>query len=329
MNLVPVPAAEIFTDKNFADKALAIFRFQAEKNPVYREFLQYLDIQHASITNYRDIPFLPVELFRDREVVAGDGKPEIIFESSGTTATRKSRHLITEISLYRESFLKCFTLFYGDIKNYCLLALLPSYLENENSSLIYMCNELIDASGNKGSGFFMHDHDTLINIMKRNEENKQKTLLLGVSYALLDLAEKFSFPLQHTILMETGGMKGKRKEMTREELHEILKKSFSADAIHSEYGMTELLSQAYSNGNGRFFTPSWMKILIRDTEDPFHFLREGKSGLINIIDLANINSCSFIATQDIGKISEDGSFEVLGRYDKSDVRGCNLMADTG
>jgi len=257
--------------------------------------------------------------------MAGSLHPQMTFTSSGTTGTTTSKHHITDLRLYQESFLRAFELFYGPVSNFCILALLPSYLERQGSSLIYMVDSLIKKSSHPSSGFYLNNLNDLKNQLHSLQNDKKKVLLMGVSFALLDLAEIIDFPLKNTLVMETGGMKGRRKEMIRSELHSILKKAYGVEYIHSEYGMTELLSQAYSYGKGIFNCPYWMRILIRDTEDPLHYQRFGKSGGINIIDLANINSCSFIATQDLGKVYSNGSFEVLGRYDHSDVRGCNLM----
>ena len=248
-----------------------------------------------------------------------------IFTSSGTTGMITSKHLVTDVALYEESFRKGFSEFYGTIEDYVVLALLPSYLEREGSSLIYMVKDLIELSNQPESGFYLHSHDELIAKLIALDQAGQNVILIGVTFALLDLIEQHQFQLQHTIIMETGGMKGKRKEMIREELHEKLCKGFGVSAIHSEYGMTELLSQAYSLGNGVFECPSWIQILIRDTEDALTYIKDGKTGGINVIDLANINSCSFIATQDLGKKNPNNSFEVLGRFDNSDIRGCNLM----
>lgn len=310
---------------NFDEIAMTIFRYQACHNPVYRHFLDLLKIEPDSINAPDHIPFLPVEIFRTNKVISGNAIADTYFESSGTTDALKSRHYISDIGLYEESIRKCFSLFYGDIKQYCILALLPSYLERKNASLVHMCKVLMDDSGNRNNGFYLYDMQALHDVLKANEIYGQKTILIGVSFALLDFAAAFALPLRHTTIIETGGMKGKREEITREELHRSLQASFETSSIHSEYGMTELLSQAYAQRDNKFQTPPWMKILIRDTEDPFTVLPYNKTGCINVIDLANVNSCSFLATQDLGKLFPDGSFEVLGRYDTSDIRGCNLM----
>jgi phenylacetate-coenzyme A ligase PaaK-like adenylate-forming protein len=258
-------------------------------------------------------------------VVSNTNPIQETFTSSGTTGMITSKHLVTDVTLYEESYRKGFSEFYGNIEDYVVLALLPSYLEREGSSLIYMVKDLIELSNHPDSGFYLHNHDELIAKLIALDQAGQNVILIGVTFALLDLIEKHEFQLQHTIIMETGGMKGKRKEMIREELHEQLCKGFGVSAIHSEYGMTELLSQAYSLGNGVFECPSWIQILVRDTEDALTYIQDGKTGGINVIDLANINSCSFIATQDLGKKNPNNSFEVLGRFDNSDIRGCNLM----
>lgn len=327
-------AKEIFDIKNdseFEFHALRIFNLQHENCTVYRQFCDALNVEAAKIKSLRDIPFLPVEFFKTHEVITNQKHAKAekgikIFTSSGTSGTQ-SKHSVSDISIYKESFRRGFEYFYGSIENYCLLALLPSYLEREGSSLIYMSNDLIIRSKNPDSGFYLHSLNDLSEKLKSLLTNGQKVILLGVTYALLDLAELISSPLSgELIVMETGGMKGKRKELLREELHTILREKFGTETIHSEYGMTELLSQAYSQGKGIFHSPPWMKILVRDTNDPLKILEPEKSGGINIIDLANINSCAFIATQDLGVLHNNGSFEVTGRFDNSDLRGCNLLA---
>ena len=317
-------------DNSFGELALKLFRFQAEHNQVYRSYLEQLHIDILQINHIEQIPFLPIEFFKTQEVTltpnfSSKRRGERVFQSSGTTSENRSRHYVSDISLYEESFRNGFGYFYGDIKNHCVLALLPSY--RKDSSLIYMVNDLIKRSEKKHSGFYLDNTDELITTLKLLNGLGQKTLLFGVSFALLNLAEKCSLKLQNAIVMETGGMKGQRKEIVREELHRILCGKLGVDTIHSEYGMTELLSQAYSKGKGIFRCPPWMRILIRDVNDPFTILKENQTGGINIIDLANIYSCSFIATQDLGKRHADGSFEVLGRFDNSDLRGCNLMIE--
>lgn len=313
---------EIKNVEDFIACAMDIFHFQEANNMVYREYVKLLKAKPRSV---EEIPFLPIEFFKTHEITTGNHPTEIIFESSGTTGSVPSKHFVPKTQLYEKSFSKCFQLFYGLPQNYCMLALLPSYLERQNSSLVYMVNDLIQKSGNPDSGFYLHNTDDLTFKLKYLAASKTKTLLIGVSYALLDLAERIQLPLSNTIIMETGGMKGKRQEMVRNELHDILCKSFGVEKIHSEYGMTELFSQAYSFGNGIFHSPPWMKVLVRNINDPMSRLKNDLTGGINIIDLANIYSCSFIATQDLGKVHEDQTFEVLGRFDNTDLRGCNLM----
>jgi phenylacetate-coenzyme A ligase PaaK-like adenylate-forming protein len=321
-------AEQIFlirNSKEFEKLALDIFRFQAEFNPVYNRYLELMALNPLKISCLEEIPFLPIEFFRTREVISGELEAEIVFESSGTTGDNRSRHYIVDSSLYQESFNRCFQYFFGTPDHYCILALLPSYLERQESSLVYMADHLIRSSNHPASGFYLDDLNGLSEKLKQLESAGQKSILLGVSFALLDLAEKHAMPLKQTIVMETGGMKGRRKELTRQELHSILSDAFSLKSVYSEYGMTELLSQAYSKINGIFHCPPWMKVSIRDPYDPLSAIRRESSGGINIIDLANIHSCSFLATQDLGKTAPDDSFEVLGRFDNSELRGCNLM----
>ena len=315
----------ISSQKQFEKIALKVFRFQYENNLVYKEFCNLLNVEVSKVKSIQQIPFLPIQFFKSHQVVSNTNAIEETFTSSGTTGMITSKHLVTDASIYEESYRKGFSQFYGNIEDYVVLALLPSYLEREGSSLIYMVEDLIQLSKHPESGFYLHNHDELIQNLITLDQSGQNVILIGVTYALLDLIEKQSFQLQNTIIMETGGMKGKRKEMIREELHVQLCNGFGVPAIHSEYGMTELLSQAYSLGNGVFECPSWMQIHIRDTEDALTYIENGKTGGINVIDLANINSCSFIATQDLGKKNPNNSFEVLGRFDNSDIRGCNLM----
>lgn len=315
----------IATNLEFEQKALQVFKYQLKNNSVYGGFCEYLKANDKTVKTLYDIPFLPISFFKSKKVVATSGPIESVFTSSGTTGTQTSKHYISDLSVYQKSYLKSFEQFYGKVTDYCILALLPSYLEREGSSLIYMVKDLIEKSNHNQSNFYLNESEALINTLKNQETKGSKTLLIGVSFALLDLAESHSFKLKNTIIMETGGMKGRRKELIRPELHAILKKRFGVSKIHSEYGMTELLSQAYSTGNGKFNCPPWMKIITRDTEDPLAFQEHDKTGGINIIDLANVHSCSFIATQDLGKTYRDGSFEILGRFDNSDIRGCNLM----
>ena len=323
-----ITTQDIFTissQKQFEKMALKVFRFQYENNPVYQEFCNFLKVEKGNVKSLEQIPFLPIQFFKSHEVLSNSIPIQETFVSSGTTGMITSKHLVTDVSLYESSYKNAFSEFYGNIEDYAVLALLPSYLEREGSSLIYMVKDLIALSNNGNSGFYLNDYDALIVKLSDLDASGQNVLLIGVTYALLDLIEKQNFQLKNTIIMETGGMKGKRKEMIREELHEILCNGFGVTSIHSEYGMTELLSQAYSLGDGIFECPNWMSILIRDTEDALTYVTTGKTGGINIIDLANINSCSFIATQDLGKKYPNNSFEVLGRFDNSDIRGCNLM----
>jgi phenylacetate-coenzyme A ligase PaaK-like adenylate-forming protein len=315
----------ITTESEFKQIALEIFRYQAENNAIYREYLRLLKRDIDQINSIDKIPFLPIEFFKSRKVVSSNNPATEVFTSSGTTGILTSRHFVTDISIYEKSFKKGFEDFYGPITDYCVLALLPSYLEREGSSLIYMMEHLIEDSKHPKSGFYLHNHEELIACIADLKKSNQKIVLLGVSFALLDLAEKYTLDFSDVIIMETGGMKGRRKEITREELHAFLCSRLGVTEIHSEYGMTELLSQAYSKGQSLFQTPKWMRILIRDTYDPFSYEQNGKTGGVNVIDLANVHSCSFIETQDLGKIHLDGSFEILGRFDHSDIRGCNLL----
>ena len=322
-------------ENGFEQLALAIFHFQYDANTVYKSYVDALGIKPAAINKIEKIPFLPINFFKTDKIKTGKFNPEEIFESSGTTQSVNSRHHVKDVSVYTKSFEKAFENIYGDITQWCILGLLPSYLERANSSLVYMVDNLITNSQHPLSGFYLYDFDKLKETLISLEKGKQKTLLIGVTYALLDFAEKFPMRLSHTTIMETGGMKGRRKELTRVEVHEQLKKAFGRQEIHSEYGMTELLSQAYAEKEGKFRCPKWMKVLIRDDEDPLTVQRSIYSdqdnkiklltGAINVIDLANVYSCSFIATDDVGKLYPDDSFEVLGRIDGSDLRGCSLL----
>ncbi|WP_347066636.1 acyl transferase [Flavobacterium sp. WV_118_3] len=323
-----ITSADIFqiaSKKEFEKTTLKVFRHQFDNNSVYRDFCTLLKKDKTNVKQIQDIPFLPIQFFKSHEVVSSTDPVQTTFTSSGTTGTTTSRHLVTDLQYYEESFRLGFSQFYGNIEDYVVLALLPSYLEREGSSLIYMVEDLIQRSNQPDSGFYLNNYDELITKLIQLDNEGQNVILIGVTYALLDLIEMQSFELKNTIIMETGGMKGRRKEIIREELHAILCKGFGVSKIHSEYGMTELLSQAYSLGDGVFECPPWMDILIRDTEDALSYIETGKTGGINVIDLANINSCSFIATQDLGKKYANHSFEVLGRFDNSDIRGCNLM----
>ena len=322
------PYPDIFSigsQKEFEKITLKVFRHQYEHNQVYQDFCSLLKKDKTNVKSLEEIPFLPIQFFKSHTVLSSSKPIQETFTSSGTSGMVSSKHLVTDLSLYEQSFRKAFSQFYGNSEDYVILALLPSYLERVGSSLIYMVNDLIESSNRPESGFYLHNYDELVQQLIKIDSSGQNVLLIGVTYALLDVVEKQTFQLKNTIIMETGGMKGKRKEIIREELHEILGNGFGVSAIHSEYGMTELLSQAYSLGNGIFECPPWMQILIRDTEDALTYVDFGKTGGINVIDLANINSCSFIATQDLGKKNPNHSFEVLGRFDSSDIRGCNLM----
>ncbi|WP_158839973.1 LuxE/PaaK family acyltransferase [Polaribacter sp. L3A8] len=315
----------IQNQEDFKQVALSVFKHQFKNNRVYRSFCDLLYIHPSDVTKVDEIPFLPIQFFKSREVLSSTKEIQETFTSSGTTGSLTSNHYVTDIKLYEASYLKGFAHFYGNIENYVVLALLPNYLERKGSSLVYMVNDLIKKSKNVESGFYLNNIEELAKKLTELDQKGQKVLLIGVSFALLDLVEMQQFYLKNTIIMETGGMKGRRKELVREELHEVLQNGFGVSKIHSEYGMTELLSQGYSNGNGIFDTPPWMQILTRDTEDALTIQQTGKTGGINVIDLANYNSCSFIATQDLGKVHQNGTFEIIGRFDNSDIRGCNLM----
>lgn len=321
--------AEIFSLRQGADfkkTALAVFRFQAETNLIYRQYIDLMRVKPQSVKEIFEIPFMPVSFFRDHMVVSGKWEPETVFLSSATTGMTPSRHAVKELSLYNESLEKAFTLFYGRPSDYAIIGLLPSYLEREGSSLIHMVRRLIELSDNDFGGFFLSDYQAMLYAIERSRHAGLKIILFGVTFALLDLAETKPCDLHDVIIIETGGMKGRRKEIIREELHSILKSSFNTAAIHSEYGMTEMLSQAYSKAGGLFTTPPWMKVLIRDSHDIMtHTDEAGSSGAISVIDLANLWSCSFVATSDLGRMHENGAFEVLGRFDNADIRGCSLL----
>ena len=315
----------IRNENDFLALALEIFHRQFDGNRIYRQFVNSLAINPARVTRIVDIPFLPVEFFKTQKIITGNAEPQKIFLSSGTTGLERSRHEITDISLYRESLLGCFEFFYGYPANYEILALTPSPSETPDSSLVYMIQQLISLSGSDPGNYFLNREGDLFEILRNPPGKNKQILLIGLTYALMDFAGHYPGPLPGVIIMETGGMKGKKEEITREELHDRLCLQFGVHQIHSEYGMTELLSQAYSAANGIFKTPEWMRILIRDPEDPMRILGQDETGGINIIDLANVNSCSFISTKDIGRLNRDGTFEVYGRFDFSDIRGCSLM----
>jgi len=315
----------IQTPEDFKQVAFSVFRHQFENNKVYRSFCDLLYIHPSDVHTLEDIPFLPIEFFKSKKIISSLEEVQEVFTSSGTTGSVTSKHYVTDIEFYKESYLKGFAHFYGNIEDYAVLALLPNYLERKGSSLVYMVADLIQRSKNKKSGFYLNNIEELAKKLIKIDQKGQKTLLIGVSFALMDLIEKCQFELKNTIIMETGGMKGRRKELVRNELHALLQHGFGVKNIHSEYGMTELLSQGYSNGNGVFETPPWMKVITRDPEDALSIQKNGKTGGINIIDLANYNSCAFIATQDLGKVHQNGTFEIIGRFDNSDIRGCNLL----
>jgi phenylacetate-coenzyme A ligase PaaK-like adenylate-forming protein len=316
---------QIKSDSDFNETALEVFYFQYQQISIYRQWVDYLHIDPKDVRELHQIPFLPIRFFKEHKIIREKQQEEIIFSSSGTTGMSRSQHYVSDLSIYETAYRKSFEYFYGSIKDYVVLALLPSYMEREGSSLIYMAEDLIEISQHKESGFYLNEHKEIIKMLENLKQEHKKVLLLGVSFALLDLAENHKIDFPELVIMETGGMKGRRKEMVREELHAIYRAGFGVKDIHSEYGMTELLSQAYSKGNGVFNTPPWMKVLIRDTNDPLSLIGENRSGGVNIIDFANLNSCAFIATQDVGKIIDNTSFEILGRFDNSDVRGCNLL----
>ena len=327
MNSIKDKIFNIRSSSDFETLALEVFRYQVKNNSTYSKYINHLGIIPGSIYQSDRIPFLPTEFFKTHKIITGENVHEKIFTSSGTSESGTSKHYVTDISWYRESFTRTFQYFYGNPEQFCILALLPSYIEREGSSLIYMMDYLMKKSNNPASGFYLDKLDTLAEKIILLREQNQKILLFGVSFALLNLAEKYKPNLSGQIVMETGGMKGRKHEIIRKELHEVLCKAFNTEVIHSEFGMTELLSQAYSKGDGIFHTPPWMKVLIRDSYDPFSYVKKGRSGGINIIDLANYNSCSFIETRDLGRLLPDGGFEVSGRFDSSDVRGCNLMVE--
>ena len=306
------------------DMAMEIFHLQQRENPVYRSYLEAIGILPESIHSIAQLPFLPIRFFKTHRVITGTEEPELRFESSGTTGTIPSRHFIMDAAFYKSSFVKGFELQYGPVSNYAILGLLPSYLERQHSSLVYMVDELIRLSGHPASNFYLYDHQRLFTTLQELESAGQPYVLIGVTFALLDFAQVYQLPLKHGIIMETGGMKGRKEELTRKAVHDALRKAFQADTIHAEYGMTELLSQAYSKGHGIFTCPPWMRILIREEDDPFALKTEGR-GIISIVDLANIHSCAFIETEDLGFLHKNGTFEVEGRVDSSEARGCSMM----
>jgi phenylacetate-coenzyme A ligase PaaK-like adenylate-forming protein len=315
----------IFSGLPFDVKAIELMHYQYKHNQLYRSFVDILNIDLSVIAKAADIPCIPISFFKTNVIYAGNDEPAEVFTSTGTTGD-VSKHFVKDLNLYEESFQRCFNIFFGDVNDYCILALLPSYLERKGSSLIYMCERLIEKSANSSSGFYLNNRKALFEVLQAQKDARQKTMLIGVTFALLDFADEYKIDIPELTVVETGGMKGRRKELLREEVHALLKPAFNVTDIYSEYGMTELLSQAWSKGDGIFDCPPWMNIYIRDINNPFDIKAEGSGG-INIIDLANIYSCPFIATQDLGKKLNDKEFEVLGRFDNSDLRGCNLMID--
>lgn len=313
----------------FNECAVRLFQYQYQHNKIYREYVDLLRVQVENISHWQHIPFLPISFFKSHQLQSGNWVPETWFESSGTTGTQTSRHFVRQMETYRSSFMEGFRLFYGAPSDWCIIGLLPAYLERQHSSLVVMTDALIKASGHPKSGFYLYNHEELAKVLQQNEQTGQKTWLIGVTFALLDFAEKFPMELKHTVVLETGGMKGRRRELTRAEIHEVLRAQWKLDHVHAEYGMTELFSQAYSSGNGLFNCPPWMKVVLREEDDPLALVNPkasgSVSGAINIIDLANVDSCAFIATEDVGRLHPDGRFEVLGRMDNTDIRGCSLL----
>ena len=324
--VLPFDINNIFSvnESSFDDLCNTVFHFQYQNNPIYHKWVDLIDPFPSERKIPQKIPALPISFFKEQRVTTGNWQEQKIFESSGTTGMVTSRHYVADTTIYEQSFIQGFELQYGSIQNWCVLALLPAYLERENSSLVYMANKMIAMSNHSESGFYLYNYEALANKLKELELKGQPTLLLGVTFALLDFSAQFPLQLKNTVVMETGGMKGRGRELTRPELHKTLIGRLGLKNIHAEYGMTELFSQAYSKNSGRYYCPPWMKVFVRKEDDPIELLREG-TGLIQIIDLANIYSCSFIATQDIGKLYADGSFEVLGRMDHADIRGCSLL----
>lgn len=323
----PDDITKIQTTEAFEFKALELFHQQLERNTVYRTYVELLRRPLAKIQGVSEIPCLPVEVFKTHDVFDDACAPKLTFTSSSTTGQTPSRHLVADPQLYERAYMEGFRRVYGDPSKYRILALLPGYLERSGSSLIHMVEGLINATKDAQSGFYLYDHNALESALLSLPTGRMG-LLIGVTHALLDFSEQYTFDLPNLIVMETGGMKGRREELVRKEVHSRLKKAFGVNQVHSEYGMTELLSQAYSSSDGRFFAPPWMKVLIREVDDPFALAAPGKTGRVNVIDLANRDSCAFIATGDLGRMNEDGSFEILGRFDQAEVRGCNLMVST-
>ena len=314
------------SNQNFQNYALELFRFQASNNAVYNTYLKYLNVNINKVKEVNQIPFLPIDFFKNKKIISGKWDTSVIFESSGTTGQVTSKHYVYDVNWYKKVTEKIFRQFYGDLHHYYFFALLPSYLERSNASLVFMMDHFIKKSRTDLSGFYLKNHDNLLVNIKKAMESGRKVFLIGVTFALLDLAERYPADLNKAIVMETGGMKGRRKELVRKEVHSILKNKLNIDQVHSEYGMTELMSQAYSKSEGIYQAPPWMKVYIRDINDPFDCNITSRSGGVNVIDLANWHSCAFIQTNDLGRIvADDGSFEILGRMDNADIRGCNLM----
>ncbi len=324
--MIPDLANKIFSvgNQDFTQLAMDIFQFQSSHNPLYQAYVEALGVKPNQISSLHQIPFLPISFFKTHLIKTSEFVPQVVFESSGTTGSITSRHAVRQLDLYERSFTRGFEGFYGPVSEQVILGMLPSYLERSGSSLVYMVQALIQASQNSQSGVYLYDHDRLAATLRQLEQEEKKSILIGVTFALLDFADRYPMNLAHTIVMETGGMKGRRPEITRAEVHELLTQRFGLDQIHSEYGMTELLSQAYSQGGGIFEPTPWMRVLVRDEDDPFDVRVQGE-GVLNVIDLANVYSCSFVATEDAGKVFGDGRFEVVGRVDNSDLRGCNLL----
>lgn len=312
-------------EHGFNRLALEVFRYQYAQNAVYHDFVAGMNINPEEVACIEQIPFLPIGLFKTHRVVSGDFQPELTFESSGTTSTLNSMHYVADADMYRLSFSQGMEYFYGSLSGYTVFALLPSYLERKNSSLVYMMEQVLFRAHREMGGFYLYEQQKLRDELLAAHNKGLKIMLVGVTFALLDMARDFPVPIPNAILVETGGMKGRGEEMLREQLHQTLCHAFGVDAVHSEYGMTELLSQAWSSGNGLFRCPPWMRVIIGDTNDPLGWMHEGRTGSIRVIDLANLHSCSFIATQDLGRAHADGTFEVLGRFDYSDLRGCSLL----
>lgn len=316
---------DLINDGNFDDIALELFRYQYKNNLLYQTYARYLGKEPDKVFSVKEIPFLPIRFFKTHAVISGNWNPEIIFTSSATTGSVISQHAVKDAKFYTQNARTIFQRFYGTLEQYHFIALLPSYLERSGSSLIYMIDHFIKSDSSGHSGFYLHNQEELLQKVESLKKSDKKTILWGVSFALLDLAEKYEVDLSHCLVFETGGMKGRRKEWIREELYKFLKARFKVPTIHSEYGMTELLSQAYAKADGYFQSPPWMKILVRDINDPFQMINAGKTGGINVIDLANAHSCAFIETEDLGRVVYPDFFEILGRMDNSDIRGCNLL----